>query len=391
MMMLMVTNGFTNTSITGYDESLLREFGWSRGELKFRDLITMAVAGLSAPFAGVLVDRLGVRKLMIVGLTLMATAYFSYGRITSLLEMYLIHAAFGLVLVCAGINIAVIHVSQWFIRNRGTAIGIAVLGSSMGGVVFTPIVVALVGKFGWRDTFGWMSLCVVTLLALVLVFVRRPEDMGQQPLGHGEAGQGASAAASPGDLNLGEAVRTVSFWALGTVAMTTYYALLTLAAHLFLHLRGMGWAPAAAGLGVSSLFMVAVVANFLFGLLVDFFRLRVVFFTNILIMLAGLVLLATQNEQLIWPAIVVTGMGWGGLYTLLQYQAVNNFGITHSGKIMGTITLMDAFSGGVGIWLTGVMFDRFGNYHLAFYVLVGLVAVGLLASTRIRREIKPVV
>ena len=116
-----------------------------------------------------------------------------------------------------------------------------------------------------------------------------------------------------------------------------------------------------------------------------------VFFTNILIMLAGLVLLATQSEQLVWPAIVVTGLGWGGLYTLLQYQAVNNFGITHSGKIMGTITLMDAFSGGLGIWLTGVMFDVFGNYHLAFYVMVGLLVIAVLASTRIRREIKTVV
>ena len=151
LLMLMVTNGFTTTSITGYDEALLKEFGWSRGQLKFRDLITLFVAGLAAPFAGALIDRVGVRKLMLAGSLLMSAAYFSYGHIASLLHMYLIHAVFGVALVCAGINIAVIHVSHWFTKQRGTAIGIALVGSSLGGVVFTPMIVALVGKLGWRD------------------------------------------------------------------------------------------------------------------------------------------------------------------------------------------------------------------------------------------------
>lgn len=386
--MLMISNGFTNTSITGYDESLLKEFGWSRGELKFRDMITLLVAGVTAPFVGALVDKIGVRKLMMAGGLLLATAYFSYGHITSLLHMYLIHAVFGVVLVCAGINIAVIHVSQWFVLKRGTAIGIAILGSSMGGVVFTPIVVALVGKLGWRETFECLSLFGVLLFVVSWRFSRRPEEIGRQPLGFGKAADSSSSPASPGDLTLSEALHTVSFWALATVAMTTFYALLTLASHLFLHLRGMGWEPPAAGLGVSALFSVAVASNFLFGLLVDFFNLRKVFFANIFIMLVGLALLATQSPTLIWAAIIVTGLGWGGLYTLLQLQVVNNFGLTHGGKILGTITLMDAFSGGLGSWLTGVLFDQFKTYEIGFYILVGLVSLGLIASTRIKREIK---
>lgn len=388
MVMMMISNGFTNTSITGYDESLLKEFGWSRGVLKFRDLITLMVAGLSAPFIGALIDKVGVRKLMLTGCILLTTVYFSYGHITSLIQMYLIHAGFGLVLVCIGGNIAVIHVSQWFVKHRGTAIGIAIVGSSMGGVIFTPVVVTLVGKLGWRATFECMSLFGVALFIICFLLAKRPEDMGQTPLGFGEEDSGSSSPASPGDLTFSEAVRTVSFWALAIVAMTTYYALLTLASHLFLHLRGMGWEPPAAGMGVSALFMFAVVANFLFGLLVDYFNLRKVFFVNILIMLAGLGLLASQDAGLIWPAIIVTGLGWGGLYTLLQLQVVNNFGLTHCGKILGTITLMDAFSGGLGSWITGMLFDRFQNYDMAFYILVGLVGLGLIASTRIKREIR---
>ncbi len=388
MFMLMVTNGFTTTSITGYDESLLKEFGWTRGDLKFRDLITLMVAGLSAPFAGALIDKVGVRKLMLIGSLLMAAAYFSYGHITSLTQMYLIHVVFGVVLVCAGLNIAVIMVSQWFVKQRGTAIGIALVGSSLGGVVFTPMIVALVGNLGWRDTFQWMSLFNLVLFAVCFWLARRPDEIGQKPLGFGEVSNGQSQPASVNDVTYPEALRTVSFWALAVVAMTTFYALLALAGHLFLHLRGFGWTPRAAGFGVSILFTMGLTSKFLFGLLVDYFNLRKVFFINILVMLAGLLLLASQKVELIWPAIIVTGFGWGGLYTLLQLQAVNNFGLTHSGKILGTITLMDAIAGGLGIWLTGVLFDRFKSYEIAFYIMVGLVILALIASTQIKREIR---
>ena len=391
LFMLMVTNGFTTTSITGYDESLLKEFGWTRGQLKFRDLITLFVAGIAAPFAGVLIDRIGVRRLMLTGCVLMALAYYSYGHITSLMHMYLIHVVFGLALVCAGINIAVIHVSQWFVKQRGTAIGIALVGSSMGGMVFTPIIVALIAKHGWRETFEWMSSFNVLLFLICFWLARRPDEMGQKPFGFGEPTVGGSLPASPGDLTFPEAIRTVSFWALAIVAMTTFYSLLALASHLFLHLRGLGWTPQAAGFGLSILFTMGLISKFLFGLLVDYFNLRIVFFINILVMLTGLVMLASQSTDLLWSAIIITGFGWGGLYTLLQLQAVNNFGLTHSGKILGTITLMDAIAGGVGIWLTGVLFDRFKSYDIAFYALVGLVTLALIASTRIKREIKPVV
>lgn len=388
LFMLMVTNGFTTTSITGYDESLLKEFGWSRGQLKFRDLITLCVAGLAAPFAGALIDRVGVRKLMLIGSLLMATAYYSYGHITSLAQMYLIHAVFGVALVCAGILVAVIHVSQWFVSHRGTAIGIALVGSSLGGVVFTPVVVALITSIGWRATFEWMSLFNVVLFFLCFWLARSPAEMGQKPLGFGEISSNSSLPASPGDVTYAQALRTVSFWALATVAMTTFYSLLALAGHLFLHLRGLGWTPQAAGMGISILFTMGLISKFLFGLLVDYFNMRTVFFLNILVMLIGLILLATQRADLIWPAIVVTGFGWGGLYTLLQLQTVNNFGLTHSGKILGTITLMDAIAGGLGIWLTGVLFDRFNSYEVAFYLLVGLLSLALIASTKIKREIK---
>ena len=114
------------------------------------------------------------------------------------------------------------------------------------------------------------------------------------------------------------------------------------------------------------------------------------FVSNVALMLAGLGLMATFDRNFIWAGLVVTGFGWGGLYTMIQLQAVNNFGVSHTGKILGTITMLDAFAGGLGGWVTGLLYDKFGNYQVAFYVFCGLIFLALIAATQVRREIKVV-
>jgi MFS family permease len=387
LIVLLVTNGMTTTGITAFDESLLKEFGWSRGDYKFGGFVTLMTAGLLAPFAGVLIDKIGTRVLLLFGSLLLALLYFLYGRITSLTQLYLIHAGFGLVLVCAGLNVAVVMVSQWFIRSRGTAVGIALVGSSLGGVVFPPIILRFIQADGWRMAFAWTSIFSLGLFLLALLLARTPAEKKSAPLGLGEVLKGPATAASPNDLTYAEATRTLSFWALTFVAMASFYSILALAAHLFLHMRDMGFNPKTAGGALGLLFGLGLISKFLFGFLSDYLNPRIVFVCNVALMLIGLVLMATFDKGLIWAGIFVTGFGWGGLYTMIQLQAVNNFGVSHTGKILGTITMLDAIAGGLGGWLTGAMFDKFGNYHIAFYVFCGLMLLALFASTQVRREI----
>jgi predicted MFS family arabinose efflux permease len=385
---LMITNGMTTTGITAFDESILKEFGWKRGEFKFRDLVTLITAGLLAPLAGYFIDKIGVRTLLLFGSALLAVLYYLYGKISSLTELYLIHAGFGLVLVCAGLNIAVVMSSQWFIRARGTAIGIALVGSSLGGVVFPPIILALLPAHGWREAFALVGLASVLLFILAFFLVRTPTELNIGPLGLGQPLKGAGRPPSPDDLTYQQAIRTVSFWALTFVAMASFYSILSLALHLFLHMRGLGFDAKTAGGAMGLLFGLGLISKFLFGFLSDILSPKLVFRSNVALMVVGLVLMATQNRDFLWAGIAITGFGWGGLYTLIQYQAVNNFGVTHTGKILGTITMLDAIAGGLGIWLTGVMFDKFGSYNNAFWVFVVLMSAAFLASFLVKREIK---
>ncbi len=387
MLALWVTNGLIIPGITAFDPSLLDEFGWSRGTLKFRGLITFVLAGLLGPFAGALADRYGVRRFMIAGAALLAVSFVLYGRIQSAAHMYAIHALFAVVLASCGLIVAIMLVSNWFVARRGTAIGITLVGTSLGGMFFPPFATGLIGEHGWRQAFAWEALFPVGLLVILVLLVRnRPADKGLEPLGG--SGVGLSASAGSGELpglDFWPALKTPTFWALAFAAMTTFFSILGFQANLFLHLTvDMKLTPERGAYGLTLLFGLALVGKFVFGFLADQLNHKAVFLGNIVVMLAGAILLATMSSSLLWVAIVLFGLGWGGLYTLIQLLIVESFGLKAAGKILGTITTFDAIGGGLGIWLTGAIHDWTGSYQAAFALVSVLIFLALLAATQVK-------
>lgn len=392
---LMVSNGQTISGLSVYDVEFINEFGWSRGDIKFRDMVTLLLTGLAAPFAGVLLDRYGVRRCMLSGWAVLILGYLAYSRLGSLAGLYLIHAAFALVLVVCGLNAAVILVSKWFTRYRGTAIGIALMGTSMGGIVFPQYGTAMIELLNWRGAFAWGSLFPAALLLITWFAVREappPVRPATQSLAPGaaadadaESGTHTSAGFPPGGgVSFSTALRSPTFWALAVIAMTTFYTVLGVQAHIFLYMSDAQFDARTATNAVSLFFFCALIGKFAFGLASDFLNPRKVFYGNILVMLVGSLILVRMDIALIWIAVVTFGLGWGGVYTALQLTVMNTFGTRDAGKILGTITVLDATGGGLGIWLTGLIYDATGSYAIPFVIFAALILTALAALTRVR-------
>ena len=161
---------------------------------------------------------------------------------------------------------------------------------------------------------------------------------------------------------------------------------MAVSANLFLHMRDMEFTPQEAGNALGVMFGLGMVGKFLFGFLADLFRPKAVFLANLAIMAAGAILLATTSPSLVWYALVLFGLGWGGLYTMIQLLAVNAFGLSSAGKILGTVTMCDAITAGLGIWFTALLYDRFGSYQLAFGIMCALVLIAFAVATLVRNE-----
>ena len=381
---LWISNGMSISGLSVFDESLINEFGWDRGELKLNGLITLAVAGLAAPFAGILIDRYGVRICMVFGWVMLAVAYYFYSFIDSLNDMYVIHFFLGLVLTLVGLNAAVILVSQWFVKHRGLAIGIALVGSSLGGAIMPQYGTYLLTHMDWRSAFQ-AEVIFPVLMMLVAIFVVRNNTRPSEPqVDNDGPEQVPIAAGTDSGMSFSEALRTRTFWAITIVAMSTFYTVLGAQAHLFLHMRDLEFTPATATNALSVFFGCALVGKFIFGLLADHLDGRKVMLGNFIIMIAGAMCLASMQASLVWIAVAAFGFGWGGVYTLIQLNVINAFGLKAAGKILGTITVLDAMGGGLGIWLTGVLYETGGSYSIAFKIYVVLIALAMIAMTQIK-------
>jgi len=389
MCILLVSNGLVLTGLTAFDESLLGELGWSRSELKLRDLITLVLTGWIAPLMGVLIDRIGPRRLILAGLGLLAALYLAYAHVESLLALYLIHVGFAAVLVAAGLNVAVIYVSQWFITQRGTAIGIALVGTSLGGMVFPRLGAQLLQGMDWRTAFMWEASVPLMLMVLAFILVRSPRPGGIAPWGADRVAGTAAAAGTAADapeIGYRQALRTRTFWVLAFVAMTTFFSIMSVSANLFLHMRDLDFTPLQAGNALSLMFGLSMLGKFLFGFLADLFAAKRVFLLNLTVMAAGALLLATMRADVIWYALILFGLGWGGLYTMIQLLAVNAFGLGAAGRILGTITLLDATTAGLGIWMAAKIFDLTHSYQPAFILNCVLMALAMLAAAMIGKQ-----
>ena len=378
MLTLLVSNGMTITGMTIFDPAILQEFGWSRGDLKLRDLLQLGLSGLMAPFVGSLADRMSVRRLMMAGLALLSACLVGYSQMASLAHLYVVNVGMALVLALAGLVLNVLIVSRWFVRKRGTALGLTLVGTSLGGIIFPRLGAMLLRTHTWREAM-LLEACIPVIVILLLALVTRdsPSEMGLRPLGASES-TGSGHAVS--GMEYKDAIRTRTFWILTFCAMTTFYCILAAQAHMVLHLKGMGWPLEKAAGGVGILFTMGLVGKFLIGYLADKLERRVVFLSNISIMLVGALCLASMQEGLLWPFILIFGLGWGGLYTMLQLTCMDSFGTRAGGKILGTITVLDAIGGGLGIWITGVLFDRTKSYESAFALIALLVFLAFLAA-----------
>lgn len=386
MLVLMISNGLVLSGLGPYRKAYTAALGWRPEDVAWGDFITFVLLGLTAPLTGPLIDRFGTRVLMQMGLLALAAGYYAHGAVASLPQLYAIHVLFAAVLALCGMVPVVALVSRWFAAERGTAIGVALVGSSLASFVFPPLAEhLLIPRYGWRLAFQYEALAALIGFVLVVLLVRSaPADRGLAPFGAG-AGVPQQGTALPG-MEVAQALRTRTFWILAGAAFLTFFAMLGTLSQLPFFLASLQLTEISSA--YAAMLGAALLGKFLFGFLADRQDPRRVFLLNLAVMAVGAVLLALTDAPWVLLALAVFGLGWGGLYTMLQLLTVQSFGLRALGRILGLMAVFDCVGGGIG----GVVIARIaagaGGYPAAFGLLAGLIALAGLASSRIRQEFR---
>ncbi len=377
MLIVTTSNGLMNIGITVFDESILREFGWSIGEFKIRDSITFLGTALFVLAAGWMVDRYGPKPLLLTGMLLLSIAYYSYSYVESLSQIYALHLVFALAAACAGNMAAIVTAASWTQNRQGLAIGITIAGTSVGGILLPPLANFLNQHLGWRTSMQVESLLPILMFIAILLLLRNRRKK--------DAPRASASDKTRQGIPFAQVLRSPAFYLIAAAGTCTYYAILALFSHLFLFMRSLDYPPDQASLGLSTLASAALFGKIIAGWLSDRINPYWLFRVQMVLMLVGLAGVSQWPEQ-IWLFLLITGLGWGSLHTLYNYLLINLFGLRDAGKINGSVSLAEAVGGGTGIYVTGVLHDAYGGYSSAFLGVVGVMAAGVLLASFLRPQ-----
>jgi MFS family permease len=389
------TNGLTLGGLVVFDRELLNYLSEVTGEevlrqdLKLKDAITLWSTAVFAFLAGIIIDRVGVRSLMISGLFILSATFYFYAQSDSLMDMYIIHIFQGMVLSVSGMVINVILISKWFNDNRGLAIGVLLAGTSVGNGVFPQINTYLltISDGDWRQVMMWLALIPLVYIPVIFAFIKeKPEDIQIEENNH-TSNEFKTADIEKG-FTLQQTLSSANFWFLSVMAFCTFYSILAMIGHVFLMLDGEGYSPQVSATGVSIIFIGGFIGKVISGKLAEMIGRKKVLVGGVAMMLLGSILLVSavfyKNPLLIWIGLSLYGTGWGGLYTLIQLLVADLFGLIAIGKIMGVINVIDTIGGGLGPIVTAIIYDSTQNYLMPFLVICGLLTVALISSSMLK-------
>ncbi len=349
--------------------------------------LTFLVAGITAPFAGILIDKYSVKLLMLIGSVVLGIGLILHALAETPQSVYIARVFFGVALGFVGVTANVVLVSKWFRRLRGTAIGIALTGTSVGGVVIPLIATPLIISQGWRMAMIAVSMIVWLILipAIILLVKNRPEDSGLFPDGAPKSPDQPDLAIGekaqlPG-MSIGQALKTPIFWVFALCAALIFYPIFVTTQQFILYLQspGIGMDATIAGIAQSALFAVSVGGKLMFGYFSDRFSpTRVMLACCLVMFLATLVLLGlTASTAFLF--LIPFGLGYGGTFVLLQRLAADYFGLREYGKILGAITVIETIGAAIGGIVTGRLADAAGgDYSQAFYGVIIVTGLALI-------------
>lgn len=366
---------------------LEEEFGWSRTQVNVA-LTIGVVSGLLSPLIGGLLDRFGSRWTMAVSIALVAIAFFLRSIMTELWQFYLFSAVMFAGTPGATMMPAGKLVMTWFPRTRGRMMGRVTAGNNIGSGIAVPIVAGLIALVGWRWTFGVMGIALLGLMLLVILIIRdASEDVEKEQAKQWAPGE--TTTQKPLNIRDGlavsEAVGTSAFWLL-IIGMTLQQFVRTgVVSQMVPHLEQVGFSRSAATGALILLAACGASSKLIFGWLSETITARLAFIAIMVLQGVGLAILVMSGGSFVtWGAIVIFGLGMGGVGALTPLVLTEMFGLKQFGSIMGLSRMAIIIPVFLGPIMAGLIFDSRGDYNLMFLITIGFLAVSIVSFMLIK-------
>ncbi|MBI2887739.1 MAG: MFS transporter [Chloroflexi bacterium] len=382
--------------------AILDEFGWDRASTAGILSANILVYGAVVALIGALVDRSGPRLIIPAGAAILSVGILLSSRATELWHFYLLFGGVcALGLAMSGYVPNFVVLTNWFVRRRGAAFGVAQAGSG-GSFLLAGLAQLLIAWYGWRSSYVIMAVAFGGAVVLLTAFLvrRRPQDVGLTPDGETAPALQTSAAGHSYTLVVVDeawantrwtarrAVATGRFWTLFCANLLIWgFGFALVVTHQAAYARDVGHSAEVIALMVGIYGLVNLAGN-LCGFLVDRHGREPVYTLGGAAAALGILALILASDPsrpwLLLAYSALMGFGLGLVAPAATAAHADLFQGPNFGVINGLIVTSFGLGGSLAPWLAGFIYDNTHNYLPAFiFSLVAVVAAcGLIWVAR---------
>ncbi len=373
---------------------LRNSFGWTAGQMSWAFGVTRIEGGLLGPLEGMLIERVGPRRMVLIGLSILGTGFLLFSQVTELWHLY---ASFFIMSLGAALGTwlpMMTVMNAWFVRRKARAMSLVMEGFALGGMVLPLALAWAIGgvdpqeteRYGWRVTAAGVGVLILVLAFPLSRLIRnRPEEMGLRPDGDvagptkeqrrgARVGRGLDEEPS---FTWQQAIRTRNFWLISFAHACSSTVFVSLTVHLGLMLDDRGFSLQTIGVIVATYTGVNAVFLLVGGYVGDRVPIRLATFGFSAIQTPAVVVLVLWDSlPMAFVFAVLLGIGFGGRTPLTSAIRGVYFGRRAFAAIMGiSMVPMNMLLFAMPLF-AGYMRDATGDYDIAFMTIAFVSLAG---------------
>ncbi len=403
-LVMMATGYALRNTFSVFYPVLVEEFAWDRGNTALMFSFNILVYGLTAPFAGGLIDRFSPRLVFPIGVCLMGGAVALCGLATRQWHFYILYgtvAACGLSM-CGSTPLSALT-ARWFVRKRALAFGIFNMGFGL-SLLASPLAQSLISGLGREQAYVAIGLLAIAItVPLLVIFMRgSPADKGTIP-------DGTPPVTSGGDVRVSHietewmrtewtyrrALTARPFWLMAAASFCIMgLAQQIVIAHSVYLFRDAGFSPQLAA-NAFSFYGIGITIGYLFAYVSDRVGRERVLAPGCLVAAFATSLLFMVKEPAAMPlaslSMFLCGLGMGAAVTTFFATVADLFQGRNYGAIQGLTILGFSIGGAISPWLAGRLHDTTGSYAPAVAIVSAALVLGAAFVLLVApRKLRPV-
>jgi MFS family permease len=377
-----VSIGLIQYAFQAFVIPLEQEFGWSRTEINVS--ISLGIASsIIAPIVGRFLDKFGSMKIMALSLLVITIGFLLRGSMNHLWQLYL-----SSILLYVGIPGATQLplgklMGIWFPRIRGRMIGVTMAGNNFSAVISVPIATFLILSSGWRTAFFVLSIATFIVMILVLLFIRDDKNYNFSKINNTN-----NINNNETDFEVKDALKTYAFWFLAAGITLQQFARTTIVIQLVPHFISQGITSTIASSMMSVFGVFAVISKLVSGWLSDLVPSRFILITVVILQMIGIQFILSENPTFLWLGSGLMGLGIGAIGVLGPSTTTELFGLKKYSSIFGTLQMPIAIPVILGPIISGMIFDNYKSYKLAFNLVELLLIISIMCFIFVRIKAK---